>query len=247
MVGMGGYRERAPRSIIRRMGGESAQRIEFEQPFVRPRVVIANDQKLVAEAIQSALVGEGFDVVAVIPVGSDVASSIVSEQRPELVILDLGRSGREGLEWSKDVLREYSDVKFLALIPEERPVLAQAAIRSGIHGCLSKNSAIPDLLNAIRGVLAGHAVMPLPIAREMNGHRDRDAYVSLLADQLTHRELDVLGLLVEGSGSQEIMRELHVSRNTVRTHVQNILTKLQVHSRLEAAAFAVRHGIVRTD
>lgn len=247
MITSGGLPERAPRPIIPLMGGTGAQRAEVAGPFDGVRVVIANDQKLVAQAIESALVGEGFDVVAVVPVDENEAFSDVLDEEPELVILDLGRSGREGIEWSKRILRELPGVKILALIPGERPVLGQAAIRSGIQGCLSKNSAIPDLLNAISGVLAGHAVLPLPIARQMNGGRGRDVYVSLLADQLTHRELDVLTLLVEGSSSQEIMRELNVSRNTVRTHIQNILTKLQVHSRLEAAAFAVRHGIVRTD
>lgn len=229
------------------MRGTGAERVEEEGAFHGTRVVIANDQKLVAQAIESALAGEGFDVVGVVPVDAEEAFSDVVEKRPDLVILDLGRSGREGLDWSKRILREVPGVKILALIPGERPVLGQAAMRSGIQGCLSKNSAIPDLLNAIAGVLSGHAVLPLPIAREMNGGRNRDVYVSLLADQLTEREHDVLALLVQGASSQEIMRELNVSRNTVRTHIQNILTKLQVHSRLEAAAFAVRHGIVRTD
>ncbi|HEX6207718.1 MAG TPA: response regulator transcription factor [Actinomycetota bacterium] len=222
-----------------------AQALELERPFHGIRVLIANDQKLVAQAIESALSWEGFDVVATVPPSHDGGFSAVREKRPELVILDLGRSGRDGIEWSKRILEEVPGVKILALIPIERPVLGQAAMRSGIQGCLSKDSAIPDLINAISGVLAGHAVLPLPIARQMNG--SRDVYVNLLADQLTQREIDVLELLVEGASSQEIMEELHVSRNTVRTHIQNILTKLQVHSRLEAAAFAVRHGIVRTD
>jgi two-component system nitrate/nitrite response regulator NarL len=65
-----------------------------------------------------------------------------------------------------------------------------------------------------------------------------------MADQLTYRELDVLRLLAEGMQGEAIARKLGISRNTVRTHVQSILTKLQVHSRLEAATFAVRHGIV---
>jgi DNA-binding NarL/FixJ family response regulator len=218
-----------------------------EPAFQSIRAVIITDQKLVAEAIRSALGPEGIDVVVVVPADGDGSHAVVMEVHPDLVILDLARLGGDGIDWSKRILRDRPDVKILALIAGERPLLAQAAIRSGIQGCLSKDSAMPDLLNAIRGVLAGHAVLPLPIAREMNGRRNGDVYVSLLANQLTHRELDVLALLVDGASSQEMMRELQVSRNTVRTHIQNILTKLQVHSRLEAAAFAVRHGIVRTE
>ncbi|HUG87949.1 MAG TPA: response regulator transcription factor [Actinomycetota bacterium] len=215
--------------------------------FQGVRVAIVADQKLVAEAIRSALKLEGVDVVAMMSANGDESHAVVSEARPDLIILDLARLGREGIDWSQRVLRDVPSVKILALIAAERPLLAQAAIRSGIQGCLSKDSAMHDLLNAIRGVLAGHAVLPLPIAREMNVTSTGDIYVSLLANQLTRREHDVLALLVEGASSQEMVRELRVSRNTVRTHIQNILTKLQVHSRLEAAAFAVRHGIVRTD
>ncbi len=224
-------------------------RPEIEPAFHGVRAVIVDDQKLVAEALRSVLMVAGIAVVEVVPAKAEDSHSLVMEARPELIILDLGRLGSEGIDWSKRVLADLPDVKILALLAGERPLLAQAAIRSGIHGCLSKNSAMPDLLNAIRGVLAGQAVLSVPIARKMNGNGNGngDAYVRLLADQLTQREHDVLALLVDGASSQEMVRELRVSRNTVRTHIQNILTKLQVHSRLEAAAFAVRHGIVRTE
>ena len=69
----------------------------------------------------------------------------------------------------------------------------------------------------------------------------------MLADQLTDRELEILAMLVRGYGSAEMSRQLGISMNTVRSHIQNILPKLQVHSRLEAAAFAVRHGLVAAD
>lgn len=229
------------------MGETWAQRVEVEGAIHGARVVIVNDQKLVAQAIESALVGEGFDVVAVVTEGREEAYSAVADARPQLIILDLGRLGSEGIDWGKRVLQEVPGVKILALFAGERPLLAQAAIRSGIQGCLSKNSPIPDFLNAIRGVLSGHAVLSLPIVPPSNGNGNGNGDVRLLVGQLTHREHDVLALLVEGASSQEIVRALQVSRNTVRTHIQNILTKLQVHSRLEAAAFAVRHGIVRND
>jgi two-component system nitrate/nitrite response regulator NarL len=75
--------------------------------------------------------------------------------------------------------------------------------------------------------------------------RQASAEAHLLASQLTRRELEVLELLAQGAGGAEIARRLRVSPNTVRTHVQGILSKLQVHTRLEAAAFAVRHDLVR--
>ena len=101
-----------------------------------------------------------------------------------------------------------------------------------------------QLLSAIQVVLNGEVVFPPRLARA--GARDgRQSQARLLGQQLTPRELEVLEMLARGAGGREIARTLGVAPNTVRTHVQSILSKLQVHSRLEAAAFAVRHGLIR--
>jgi two-component system nitrate/nitrite response regulator NarL len=97
--------------------------------------------------------------------------------------------------------------------------------------------------NALRSILDGQVVAPHrlgPASTRVSGTSDG----GFLAEQLTSRERDVLALLVQGAGSHAIASGLGISPNTVRTHVQSILTKLQVHSRLEAATFAVRHGVV---
>ncbi len=117
-------------------------------------------------------------------------------------------------------------------------------MRVGFSGFLTKDTHISRLVAAINLVAEGEVVIPKKLARGMGngfgGPRDRNA--ALLASQLTDRELEVLELLVEGASSEIIANRINVSRNTVRTHVQSILGKLGVHSRLEAAAFAVRHG-----
>lgn len=101
-----------------------------------------------------------------------------------------------------------------------------------------------QFVDSIKAAMSGQLVVPHRLAARAAGARsseERDA--SLLAEQLTKRERDVLRMLVEGARSEAIAKRMSISPNTVRTHVQNILTKLQVHSRLEAAAFAVRHGL----
>jgi two-component system, NarL family, nitrate/nitrite response regulator NarL len=103
----------------------------------------------------------------------------------------------------------------------------------------------------VQGVIDGQIVVPQRLGKEalepvpVTALEPEASAVGLLARQLTPRELEVLEMLAQGAGGGEIARRLGVSPNTVRTHVQGILSKLQVHSRLEAAAFAVRHQLVK--
>jgi two-component system nitrate/nitrite response regulator NarL len=120
------------------------------------------------------------------------------------------------------------------------------AVRRGFHGYLTKDTPLAQLTEAIRAVMDGRLVVSKgPAKTRVAGSGNEDRLVALLIQQLTPRELEVLGQLAQGVSGSVIAERLHMSPNTVRTHVQSILAKLQVHSRLEAAAFAVRHQIVR--
>jgi two-component system nitrate/nitrite response regulator NarL len=136
----------------------------------------------------------------------------------------------------------------LALTALEEPGSVREALRLGFQGYLTKDISIRQFVDAVRTALDGQVVVSRRSAPAVVGERpspiDR---VGRLAEHLTGREREVLSLIVEGAGSREISSRLHIAPNTVRTHVQSILTKLQVHSRLEAAAFAVRHGLVELE
>lgn len=118
-------------------------------------------------------------------------------------------------------------------------------MRGGFHGYLTKQVPLPELANAIRTVVGGENIVKA-IAQPSPSSSVEDRDMKLLAKQLTDHEKQVLGLLVQGATSPAIASALSVSPNTVRTHIQNVLTKLQVHSRLEAAALAARFGLVDT-
>jgi DNA-binding NarL/FixJ family response regulator len=125
------------------------------------------------------------------------------------------------------------------------PQLLREAIKAGFHGFITKDTPMDRFVDAIRAAMSGQVVVPQRLAARAAGAQsveERDA--SMLSAQLTPRELEVLAMLVEGARGEEIGSKLSISPNTVRTHIQNILMKLQVHSRLEAAAFAVRYGLV---
>jgi two-component system, NarL family, nitrate/nitrite response regulator NarL len=208
------------------------------------RALIVDDHTLFAEAVRATLEARGIEVVAVVANGAG-ALEAVAAHRPDLVLLDLGLPDRSGLAVGADILDEAPETKVLALTALDDPRAVKEAMRTGFHGYLTKDTPVAKFVEAVLAAIGGQVVMPHRLAAQAAGARSRhDRQVALMAEQLTYRELDVLRLLADGLPGEAIARRLGISRNTVRTHVQSILTKLQVHSRLEAASFAVRHGIV---
>jgi two-component system, NarL family, nitrate/nitrite response regulator NarL len=210
----------------------------------RIRALIVDDHTLFAEAVRATLEARGIEVVAVVADGAG-ALDRVAVDRPDVVLLDLGLPDRSGLAVGADILDEAPETKVLALTALDDPRAVKEAMRTGFHGYLTKDTPVAKFVEAVLATIGGQVVMPHRLAAHAAGVRSsHEREVALMAEQLTYRELDVLRLLAEGMRGEAIARKLGISRNTVRTHVQSILTKLQVHSRLEAATFAVRHGIV---
>jgi two-component system, NarL family, nitrate/nitrite response regulator NarL len=208
------------------------------------RVVIVDDHKLFAEAIQSSLRDFGIEV-------GDVASSraealeVIDRIVPDIVLMDLGLPDGNGIEVGRSILARYPGIKVLALTARSDPTSVKQVMRAGFSGFLTKDTPLDKLAAAIRLALDGHVIIPHRVAGAAAGARSPEQEnAELLASQLTPRELEVLALLVQGAGSNAIADSLSVSMNTVRTHIQSILTKLQVKSRLGAAAFAVRYNVV---
>jgi DNA-binding NarL/FixJ family response regulator len=163
----------------------------------------------------------------------------------DVVLVDIGLPDQSGLAVGRSIVQRHPDTSVIALTALNDWRVAQEAMHAGFQGYLTKDTEVPQLLDAIRIARGGQTIMPSRLARRAGGlsGNGRDT-AGALAEHLTQREHEVLALLVKGYGSEEMGRKLGISTNTVRSHVQNILPKLQVHSRLEAAAFAVRHDLV---
>jgi DNA-binding NarL/FixJ family response regulator len=202
------------------------------------RVVIVDDHRLFADAIRVTLTEMGMSVVDIYATAEGGLAG-TRENRPDMVLLDLGLPDRSGLELGRDILEELPETKVVAVTALEDEGSVQDAFKAGFHGYLTKQTEAERFKHVLRSIEDGQSVFPQrQIGRKRSG-------AELLADQLTTREVEVLQLLAEGATSGQMAEQLDVSPNTVRTHVQGILSKLQVHSRLEAAAFAVRHGLVK--
>ena len=208
------------------------------------RVLIVDDHALFAEAIRLTLGAHGVEVVGIANTVEEGMSSI-RRHRPDVALVDIGLPDGSGLALGERVLAECPETKVIALSALGDPRAVRDALRIGFHGYIIKDTSISRFITAIEAVLGGEVVVPRALAPRVAGKQtSEEEAVSLLVDQLTPRERQVLELLVEGASGQTIAATLDISPNTVRTHVQNVLTKLQVRSRLEAATFAVRHRIV---
>jgi two-component system, NarL family, nitrate/nitrite response regulator NarL len=183
-----------------------------------------------------------MEVAATLATGGE-ALAFVERDRPDVILMDIGLPDRSGLAVGAEILASWPSTKLMVLTALESPEAVEMAMRTGFRGYLSKETPVSRFVSAVQAVADGHAVFP-PRSSTITRPSGSTEAIWLLISQLTPREKEVLGLLVEGADGRSIASRLGISRNTVRTHVQSILTKLQVHSRLEAATLAVRHRVV---
>jgi two-component system nitrate/nitrite response regulator NarL len=207
------------------------------------RVLVIDDHALFTDAILPTLRTMGWDVVGVVRRG-DHGIETARRERPDVVMLDLGLPDMGGIAVGTRIMADLPEAKVVALTGRNDDTAVKEAKAAGFDGFLTKDIPLPRFPEALAAALRGEIVVfnrPVVESRPVTP-LDRDA--ELLASQLTPREREVLALLVEGSDNAQIARDLSVTANTVRTHVQSILTKLGVRSRLQAAAFAVRHRVI---
>ena len=207
-------------------------------------VLVVDDQRLFVDAMRIPLGSAGFEIVGEIPCCDDVERA-VEELRPRLVLFDVYSTDGRGVATARQIVERWPDVVVVAMSGEPHGAMAREVLRAGLHGYLTKEVRLGDFVDGLRAALEGNVVLPRETAGAAAGQlTPEQASAELLVSQLTSRERQVLELLVQGCAGPEIAELLSITPNTVRTHVQNILTKLQVRSRLEAVAFAVRHAVV---
>ncbi len=227
------------------MSGVIQRGSQSPQRGVTIRILIVDDHRLFADVIRSVLEGHGMEVFAV---ASSLEEGLATARRehPDVVLVDLGMPDGNGIGLGRTIVAELPETKVIALTALNDPKVVGEALRAGFAGYLTKDTPLTRFVAMIEAAAAGQVVIPQRLAAAAIGARTaEERHASLLAEQLSPRERQVLTLLAEGANSEDIAGKLSVSPNTVRTHVQSILTKLQVHSRLEAATFAVRYGIVK--
>ena len=207
-------------------------------------VLIVDDHVLFAQGLEAALRERGIRVVGMATRGRD-AVALARRERPDIILMDVDLPDMDGVSAGRRILSESPEVKMVALTGLQDSGLVREAIRAGFQGFVMKESSITELIASMTAVAHTQAVIPHEAAKALAGLRSEAQEAQLLSKHLTDREREVLALLVDGASSKTLAERLFLSPNTVRTHIQNICFKLQVHSRLEAVAFAVKYGILK--
>jgi DNA-binding NarL/FixJ family response regulator len=214
-----------------------------EESVSMTRALLIEDQSLFAEVLAAALTRAGIEVVGTCSTGGE---GLRAAQRlsPDLVLIDVGLPDQSGLVVGMQILDKVEGAKVIALTGQDDPRTVREAISAGFAGFLTKDLSTEDFLAAVRVIQEGKRVVRQHLLPRRQPLLPKEHGALLLSRQLTHRERQVLSLLSRGVSGPEIGERLGVSGNTVRSHVQTILSKLQVHSRAEAVSFALQNGLV---
>lgn len=208
------------------------------------RVLVVDDHAIVRKGICALLATEpGIEVVGEAQNGQE-AIVLAAALRPDVVLMDLVMPGIDGLEAIRHISARQPRVPILVLTGCADDDKVIAAIKAGALGYLLKDSGPEALLRAIRQVHAGLSSLHPTIARRLVQELTYPQEPRAGLEGLTAREVEVLRLVATGVGNREIAEELHLSEATVRTHVSNILAKLKLESRTQAALYALRQGLV---
>ena len=214
------------------------------------RVVLADDQAVVRDGLQLLL--SAADDVEVLAAAADGAEAVrlVLEHRPDVAVVDLRMPELDGAQAAARLAAEAPDVRVLILTTYADDDAILPALRAGAVGYLTKDASGEELVSAIRNVAAGRTVLDPNVQRRLvelaiagpttqkPGPEPEPA-----TDGLTRREVDVVRLVAEGLSNQQIARRLVVSEATVKTHLNHVLSKLDVDGRPGLVAWAWRHGL----
>lgn len=215
----------------------------------RIRVLIADDHRSFAEALKTVIdLERGLVVTEVVTDGRSAVDKVAVE-RPDVVLIDVEMPEMDGIATTREIKRLFPDARIVVLSAHEDEVTLARAVEAGASGFVSKVRPVQEVADAVRAAFDGRPGFdPEEVDRvlaQLGDLRVEDAAARSRVERLTPRQIEILQRMADGLSPEEMATELGISRHTLRTHVQNILTKLGVHSKLQALAVAIRFGKVK--
>ncbi len=213
-------------------------------------LLIADDHKILTDAL-AMVVDRDEDLKMIAPPvhAAEEAVELCREHNPDVVLMDIVfKGGMDGIEATRKIKEISPATKVLIMTAHDDERLLVEAVEAGASGFLGKDEAAEEVLGAAKAAAEGEVLIdPTALTRllhQVSVEREAARDAQALLAELTDREREVIQLLAQGLRNDDIAARLFISPQTVQTHVRNLLAKLGVHSKLEAVAFAVKHGAI---
>jgi two-component system, NarL family, response regulator LiaR len=209
------------------------------------RILIADDHAIVREGLRALIATEpDLELVAE---ASDGVQAVMKAHalKPDVILLDMLMPRKDGLEALVEIKKDWAEAHVIVLTSFSDDEKVFSAIRNGALGYLLKETSPDELLKAIQSVAQGEGFLSPSIAAKVMREINQPPKLPPTKDPLTEREVEILQWVAQGLTNDEIAEKLVVSERTVRTHVSNILAKLQLANRTQAALYALREGIAK--
>ncbi len=216
----------------------------------RISVLVCDDHRLLTDTLKTVIENDPALLLIAPPMHApEEAIRLCDEKKPNVVLMDVQFPGQiSGIDATRDIKRASPATNVVIMTAHESEELLVEAVEAGASGFLRKTEGVDEVLSTVKAAAAGEILIDqtelarlLPqVAREREVRREAE----VLLGHLTEREREILQFLSEGHRNEDIAAKLFISPQTVQTHVRNILTKLGVHSKLEAVVFGLRHGAV---
>src|SRR5436305_3853185 len=214
---------------------------------LEPRVLLVDDHDLFRNGLRNLLEEQGVQIVGECDNGTD-ALRAVREVAPDVVVMDLNMPGISGVEATRQISMIAPLTRVLVLTISDQDADVMDAILAGACGYLLKDASITELMPGIRAAAVGESLVSPTIAakvlQRLRATSSSPREAEAIRSELSEREIQVLKLIANGKDNAMIAAELHISPKTVKNHISNILMKLQIDNRIQAAVYAVRSGIV---
>ena len=225
----------------------SASVIQDDDAAGRVRVLLVDDHDLFRTGLRNLLEERGVQIAGEAGAGAD-AVRLVRELAPEVVVMDLHMPGMTGIEAIRQITGFAPLTRILVLTISDQDDDVLDAILAGACGYLLKDASIQELMHGIEAAAVGESLISPTIAakvlRRVRSTSSQPEIERAIRAELSDREIEVLKLIANGKDNAQIAADLHISPKTVKNHISNILMKLQIDNRIQAAVYAVRSGIV---
>ena len=207
------------------------------------RVVLADDHRMFREALRVRLGAESAMTIVAEASSGAQALDVLAEYCPDVLVLDIGLPDMNGIEVAGRIVRQYPEVRVVALSGHADRLFVEQMLKAGARGYVVKSAGADELISAIHAVVAGHIFLSPEVTAAMlrQNHGGKDSVPPLTV--LGQREQEVLRLLADGRRSAEIAGELGIAPATVDVHRRNIKRKLGLHTTAELTRYAIREGL----